>query len=34
GIDALTKYNREVKSIEVPDGKHTYKKRVMDEDTK
>lgn len=34
GIDALTEYNREVKSSEFPDGNYTYKKRVMDEDTK
>ncbi|MGW7798673.1 3-methyl-2-oxobutanoate hydroxymethyltransferase [Staphylococcus xylosus] len=34
GIDALSEYNREVKSSQFPDGNHTYKKRVMDEDAK
>ena len=34
GVDALTEYNKEVKSSHFPDENYTYKKRVMDEDVK
>ncbi|MDN8848166.1 3-methyl-2-oxobutanoate hydroxymethyltransferase, partial [Staphylococcus aureus] len=34
GVDALIAYNNDVKSNQFPDENHTYKKRVMDEDTK